>query len=98
MLVALVFAAAFTGGLVERLVGRNLTGLLERRAVPRSDHVVVVGLGQVGLRLALLLREAGHSVVTVDDRAGGENVGHAREPGLPGVSGQGADPSPLCLL
>ena len=27
MLVALLFAAAFTGGLVERLIGRNLTGL-----------------------------------------------------------------------
>jgi hypothetical protein len=38
MLVALLFAAAFTGGLVERLIGRNLTGLLGRRAVPRSDH------------------------------------------------------------
>ena len=33
MLVALLFAAAFTGGLVERLIGRNLTGLLGRRAV-----------------------------------------------------------------
>ena len=43
MLVALLFAAAFTGGLVERLIGRNLTGLVGRRAVPRSDHVVVVG-------------------------------------------------------
>ena len=28
MLVALLFAAAFTGGLVERLIGRNLTGLV----------------------------------------------------------------------
>ena len=34
MIVALVFAAAFTGGLVERLVGRNLTGLLGRRVGP----------------------------------------------------------------
>ena len=59
MLIALLFAAAFTGGLVERLIGRRLTGLLGRRAVPRSDHVVVVGLGQVGLRLSLLLRRCG---------------------------------------
>ena len=28
MLIALLFAAAFTGGLVERLIGRNLTGLV----------------------------------------------------------------------
>ena len=98
MLVALLFAAAFTGGLVERLIGRNLTGLLGRRAVPRSDHVVVVGLGQVGLRLCMLLRECGISVVAVDDQPDGENVGHARRLGLPVVIGRGADPSLLRRL
>jgi Trk K+ transport system NAD-binding subunit len=98
MLVALLFAAAFTGGLVERLIGRNLTGLLGRRAVPRSDHVVVVGLGQVGLRLCLLLRECGISVVAIDDQPDGENVGYARRLGLPVVIGRGADPSLLRRL
>jgi voltage-gated potassium channel Kch len=98
MLVALLFAAAFTGGLVERLIGRNLTGLLGRRAVPRSDHVVVVGLGQVGLRLCMLLRELGISVVALDDQPDGENVGHARRLGLPVVIGRGADPSLLRRL
>jgi Trk K+ transport system NAD-binding subunit len=98
MLVALLFAAAFTGGLVERLIGRNLTGLLGRRAVPRSDHVVVVGLGQVGLRLCMLLRECGISVVALDDQPDGENVGHARRLGLPVVIGRGADSSLLRRL
>jgi Trk K+ transport system NAD-binding subunit len=98
MLVALLFAAAFTGGLVERLIGRRLTGLVGRRAVPRSDHVVVIGLGQVGLRLAMLLRRVGIPVVAVDDREDGENVGHARERGLPVVIGRGADPSLLDRL
>jgi voltage-gated potassium channel Kch len=98
MLIALLFAAAFTGGLVERLIGRRLTGLLGRRAVPRSDHVVVVGLGQVGLRLAMLLRRCGISVVAVDNRDDGENVGHAKELGLPVVIGRGADPSLLKRL
>jgi Trk K+ transport system NAD-binding subunit len=98
MLIALLFAAAFTGGLVERLIGRRLTGLIGRRSVPRSDHVVVVGLGQVGLRLALLLRRCGVSVVAVDEHEEGENVGHARELGLPVVIGRGADPSLLRRL
>lgn len=98
MLIALLFAAAFTGGLVERLIGRRLTGLLGRRAVPRSDHVVVVGLGQVGLRLALLLRSCGISVVALDDHEDGENVGHAKQMGLPVVIGRGADPSLLGRL
>jgi voltage-gated potassium channel Kch len=98
MLIALLFAAAFTGGLVERLIGRRLTGLLGRRAVPRSDHVVVVGLGQVGLRLALLLRRCGISVVAIDEREDGENVGHAKQLGMPVVIGRGADPSLLKRL
>ena len=98
MLVALLFAAAFTGGLVERLIGRRLTGLIGPRAVPRSDHVVVVGLGQVGLRLALLLRRCGYSVVAVDTHEDGENVGHAKEMRLPVVIGRGADPSLLGRL
>ncbi|HEX2411555.1 MAG TPA: NAD-binding protein [Solirubrobacteraceae bacterium] len=98
MLAALVFEASFTAGLVNRLIDRRLTGLFGRRAVPRRDHVVVVGMGQVGLRLCLLLREVGIGVVAVDDREEGENVGLAREFGLPVVIGRGADPSLLRRL
>ena len=98
MLAALVFEASFTAGLVNRLIDRRLTGLFGRRAVPRRDHVVVIGLGQVGLRLALLLRRCGIGVVAVDDREEGENVGLARELGLPVVIGRGADPSLLRRL
>jgi Trk K+ transport system NAD-binding subunit len=98
MLVALVFEAFFTAGIVNRLIGRRLTGLVGRRAVPRRDHVIVVGLGQVGLRLCLLLRECGVPVVAIDDREEGENVGVAREAGLPVVIGRGADPSLLGRL
>jgi Trk K+ transport system NAD-binding subunit len=93
-----VFEAFFTAGLVNRLIDRRLTGLVGRRAVPRRDHVVVVGLGQVGLRLCLLLRRIGIGVVAIDDRAEGENVGQAREAGLPVVIGRGADPSLLQRL
>ncbi len=98
MLIALLFAAAFTGGLVERLIGRNLTGLIGRRAVPQSDHVIVVGLGQVGLRLCIALRETGLAVVAIDDQPEGEHVGQARRLGLPVVIGRGADPSLLRRL
>jgi hypothetical protein len=98
MLVALVLEAFFTAGIVNRLIDRRLTGLVGRRAVPRRDHVVVVGLGQVGLRLCLLLRRCGMGVVAVDDREEGENVGYAREVGLPVVIGRGGDPSLLRRL
>ena len=98
MLAALVLEASFTAGLVNRLIDRRLTGLFGRRAVPRRDHVVVIGLGQVGLRLALLLRRCGIGVVAVDDREAGEHVGLARELALPVVIGRGADPSLLRRL
>ena len=93
MLVALLFAAAFTAGLVNRVVERRLTGLIGRKAVPRRDHVVVVGLGQVGMRLCLLLRACRIPLVAVESDENGERVGIAKELGLPVVIGRAADPS-----
>jgi voltage-gated potassium channel Kch len=98
MIAALVLEACFTAGLVNRLIDRRLTGLVGRRVVPRRDHVVVVGIGQLGLRLCLVLRRCGAGVVAVDDREEGEHVGIARELGLPVVIGRGADPSLLRRL
>jgi voltage-gated potassium channel Kch len=98
MVLTLLSAASFTGGLINRLVDTRLTGLIGRRAVPRRDHVVVVGLGQVGLQLCLLLRECGVPVVAVDTEAEGENVGFARRAKLPVVIGRGANPDVLRRL
>jgi len=98
MFLTLLSAACFSGGLINRLVDERLTGLVGRRAVPRSDHVVVVGLGQVGLRLCLLLRECGIPVVAVDTEQHGENVGLARRLKLPVVIGRGANPQVLRKL
>lgn len=93
MIVALLLAAAFTAGLVNRFVERRLTGLIGRRAVPRRDHVVVVGLGQVGMRLCILLRACRIPLVAVEADEDGERVGIAKELGLPVVIGRAADPS-----
>jgi hypothetical protein len=98
MLVALVLATGFAAGLVNRVLDRRLTGLFGRRAVPRRDHVVVVGLGQVGLRLCLLLRDCGIPVVAVEQDAEHENVGRAKELGLPVVLGRGSNQSLLRRL
>ncbi len=98
MVLTLLSAACFTGGLINRFVDSSLTGLIGRRAVPRRDHVVVVGLGQVGLRLCLLLRECGVNVVAVDTEVEGENVGFARRAKLPVVIGRGANPAVLRRL
>ena len=98
MLVALLLAAAFTAGLVNRVVDRRLTGLTGRNAVPRRDHVVVVGLGQVGMRLCLLLRACKIPLIAIEADENGERVGIAKELGLPVVIGRGADPSVMRRL
>jgi voltage-gated potassium channel Kch len=98
MLLTLLSAACFTGGLIDRLTSKRLTGLVGLNAVPRRDHVVVVGLGQVGLRLATSLRECGLPVVVVEADEHHESVGHARAAKLPVVIGRGADPLVLGRL
>jgi hypothetical protein len=90
MLITLGFAAVLTAGLVNRLLDPRLTGILGRAAVPRRDHVVVVGLGQVGLRLCALLRDLGVPVVAVEQNPEAKNVGRAKERRLPVVVGSGA--------
>jgi voltage-gated potassium channel Kch len=93
MVLTLVFAAAFTAGLVNRVVERRLTGLVGRRVVPRRDHVVVIGLGEVGMRLCLLLRSCGVAVVAVEQDKEAASIGLAQELGLPVVIGRGSDHS-----
>jgi Trk K+ transport system NAD-binding subunit len=98
VLLTLISAACFTGGLINRLVDSRLTGLIGKRAVPRHNHVIVIGLGQVGLRLCMLLRECGVLVVAVDADEDAETVGLARRLRIPVVVGRGANPEVLRRL
>ena len=89
MLLALAFTAIFTAGVVDRLIDRRLTAIVGKRAVPRRDHVVVVGLGQVGLRLCLLLQDLGIPVLAVEVNPDNHHVNRAKEYGIPVVLGRG---------
>jgi hypothetical protein len=89
MIAALAFTALFTAGVVNRLLDRRLAALFGPRSVPRSDHVVVVGLGQVGLRLCLLLRELGSPVLAIESNAEADYVARAKDYGIPVVIGPG---------
>jgi voltage-gated potassium channel Kch len=89
MLAALAFTALFTAGVVDRLLDRRLTTVIGPRVVPRKGHVVVVGLGQVGLRLCLLLRELGVPVLAVENDPSRYNVARAKNYGVPVVIGRG---------
>ena len=52
MLATIGLTAMFTAGIVEHLLSGRLISLWGRRVIPQQGHVVVVGMGQVGLRLA----------------------------------------------
>ena len=89
MLAAVGFAAIFTAGVVNRLMSRRLVALSGRRSLPRRDHVVVVGLGQVGLRLCLLLREMKVPVLAIEADPEADYVARAKQHGVPVVIGRG---------
>ncbi|MDQ4048466.1 MAG: NAD-binding protein, partial [Actinomycetota bacterium] len=91
MVAALALTAIFTAGVVDRLLSRRLTAMVGSRSVPRKDHVVVVGLGNVGLRLCLLLRELGIRVLAIDADESNYNITRAKDYGVPVVLGRGGD-------
>lgn len=98
MLAALAFTAIFTAGLINRLMAPRLVAIAGRRSMPRRDHVVVVGLGQVGLRLCLMLRELGVPVVAVERDPSADNLVRAKRYGVPVVIGGGGSRGVLARL
>ncbi len=91
MLLTIAFAAMFTAGLVQRLLDPRLATVFGRLSIPRRDHVIVIGLGQVGLRLCTMLREMKVPVVGVEVDPDAPNVRLARGYGIPVVIGPGED-------
>jgi voltage-gated potassium channel Kch len=91
MLVTLAFTAAFTAGLVEYFASPRLVSLVGRRTLPRRGHVIVVGLGQVGLRLCQELRGLGIAVVAVERHASAPAVRIARTRKIPVLIADGED-------
>ncbi|MBM6399331.1 NAD(P)-binding protein [Phycicoccus sonneratiae] len=90
MLAGIAFTGALVAGLVEWVVGARTVAVAGPRSLPRRDHVVVSGLGQVGLRVAQLLRELGIGVVVLERDAQGANLALARASRLPVVVGDAA--------
>jgi Trk K+ transport system NAD-binding subunit len=91
MLATVAMAAILTAGIVNRLLDARFVGIVGLRAVPRRDHVIVVGLGQVGIRLCLLLRELGIPVVAVERDRDAPWLQHAKSHRIPVVLGSGGD-------
>ena len=91
MISTLVWTAIFTAGLVERLLDPRLLGIYGRRKAPRFGHVIVVGMGQVGVRLCAELRSRGVPVIGVERDPAAPQLRLARCLKIPVVVGHGID-------
>ena len=65
--------------------------MLGSRSAPRRDHVIVVGMGQVGIRLCTELRRLGVPVVGVERDPAAPQLHVARALRIPVVAGHGGD-------
>jgi Trk K+ transport system NAD-binding subunit len=69
------------------IVGARLTGKIRSEPRPRGGHVIVVGGGDVGTRVAGGLHDLGFDVVLIDQNPEARGVAVARNLGLPVVIG-----------
>jgi len=91
MVLAVALVAIFTAALVRRLSRRRLTTLFGPRAAPARNHVVLVGFGQVGFRLAQTLHERGVAVIAIERDTDAPSVRLAKAAGIPVALGRGDD-------
>lgn len=94
-LAALLLVAVFTAALVRRLSRPRLTTLFGARAAPARRHVLLVGFGQVGFRLAQELHRRGVAVLGVERDPEAPCVRLARAAGIPVAIGRGDDRATL---
>jgi len=85
-IIGIAFIPVLTAAVVDAIVGARLSVALGR---PRevSDHVVVVGLGNVGSRVIEQLHDLGLRVIGVERDESTRGVARARHLGLPVVIG-----------
>lgn len=98
MLLTIAFTALLTAGLVERFLGPRGVSIVGARALPTHDHVVVVGLGQVGLRLCTQLRQLGIPVVAIERDPEAANLRLARAAQVPVLIAHAEDRATLDKL
>ena len=84
-----------TAAVVDAAVRARLARATDGPTEPMRDHLVVVGLGNLGTRVLTMLYEAGYDVVAVDHRPQARGVPVARELGVPVVVG---DPTQEAVL
>ena len=85
--VSIALIPVITAAVVEAVVNARLALALGRLSEPISDHVVVVGLGNVGTRVMHELADLGIPVVTVDKSETARGVQATRTREIPFIVG-----------
>lgn len=96
MLAGALFVAVFFALLTNMIVSRRIEESLGRAHITGlAGHVLVVGLGTVGLRVARQLRAAGRDVVVVEKDEHNRHLGQVRALGVPVVIADATLPEAL---
>jgi Trk K+ transport system NAD-binding subunit/multidrug transporter EmrE-like cation transporter len=96
MVFGVVLAAVWFALLTQLLVSRRIERSFgQRRLGALKGHVLVVGLGSVGVRVVEGLLAAGRTVVVVERDEHNRYLARARELGVPVVAGDATDPAVL---
>jgi Trk K+ transport system NAD-binding subunit len=81
------------------LVSRRISQSLGRQvATSMSDHIIVIGLGSVGIRVLELLVEAGEHVVVLERDEDNRHLANARALNVPVVIGDSTLPASLSAV
>ncbi|MDG4822497.1 NAD-binding protein [Asanoa sp. WMMD1127] len=86
----LALVPLITAAVVDAMVKARLALSAGRLAVPREDHVVVVGLGNVGTRVIRQLHNLGVEVVAIDKVPSPRGAVVAKQLGIPLIIGDAA--------
>ncbi|GAA1570984.1 NAD-binding protein [Dactylosporangium maewongense] len=86
-LVSIALVPVITAAVVETIVNAKLAIALGRLREPLSDHVVLVGLGNVGTRVMHAFVDLGVPVVVIDRNENARGAQSARDRGVPFIVG-----------
>ncbi len=99
MLVGATFVAVFFATLTNMIVSRRLEESLGRqRIIGLSGHVIVIGLGSVGIRVIQRLVSAGREVVGVDKDDSNRHLGQLRALQVPVIIADATLPETLAAV
>lgn len=88
ILLGAVLVALATALLTNALVSRRLAQSLGRqRLTGMTGHIVIIGLGSVGSKVAMDLHDAGYDVAIIDGGEGQRFIPQMREAGIPVLIG-----------